>query len=202
MFFVKTHLRLKRLSKIYIFVDLFVMRAQYGVEPLKYMKTLYIVRHAKSSWSDPSLDDFDRPLNKRGKRNAPDMGRRIANRHIEPDLIMSSPAVRALSTAKIIARAIAYPAEKLLTDRRLYHANVEEALRVIRETDDRCTSLMIFGHNPGLTDLVNHLTGSDIYNVPTCGYAQIESDIDRWSRWGDRVATLAHYDYPKKGDNA
>jgi phosphohistidine phosphatase len=162
------------------------------------MKTIYIVRHAKSSWSNPNLDDFDRPLNERGLRNAPEMGKRMAHKQIAPDLIITSPAKRALQTAQMIADALNYPTAKLHTDYRLYHAGVSDALEVIRETDNGISTLMLFGHNPGLTDLVNYLSGSDIYNVPTCGVASIETDVDTWREFGEYPGSLLYYDYPKK----
>ena len=121
------------------------------------MRELIIVRHAKSSWKDAGLDDRERTLNKRGERDAPEMGARLARRPDRPDLIVSSPAVRALETARIIARKLEYPRKKIMVEDRLYGAGIVELLDVIRNADDSVTTLMLFGHNPGLTELANHL---------------------------------------------
>ena len=107
------------------------------------MKILTIVRHAKSSWDDPSLRDHERPLNKRGHRNAPEMGRRIAEHGLRPSLIVSSTAVRAWSTAKAVAKAVGYPYEFLEKEPNLYHASVDRILDVIRAQDERCNNLML-----------------------------------------------------------
>ncbi len=162
------------------------------------MKTLYIVRHAKSSWKFPELDDIDRPLSKRGKRNAPEMGLRLARRGIRPGLLMSSPAKRALSTAAKIAAVIQYPKNKIKIDSSLYHGMEEDILDVIRHLPDDLNDLMIFGHNPGLTDFVNTLSGAQIYNVPTCGIAAITFDTGHWKDVGKVPGKLIFFDYPKK----
>ncbi len=161
------------------------------------MKKLFVVRHAKSSWSRPELDDIDRPLNKRGKRNAPEMGRRLADRGVKPEVMISSPAKRARSTASRIANEISFPKEGIRIEPRLYHGSIESMLSVIRETGADKSSLMIFGHNPGITDLVNYLTGSDIYNIPTCGIAEIDFDISTWEGIGDANGKLVSFDFPK-----
>lgn len=165
------------------------------------MKTLYIVRHAKSSWKFPDLDDIDRPLSKRGKRNAPEMGLRLAKKGIKPHLLISSPAKRAFSTAKSIARIIQYPKDKIKVESQLYHGMEDEVMDVIRSTPNDITNLMIFGHNPGLTDLVNTLSGSHIYNVPTCGIIAISFDTDQWEDIGKIFGKLVFFDYPKKPFN-
>jgi phosphohistidine phosphatase len=162
------------------------------------MKKLFVVRHAKSSWDNPSLDDIDRPLNKRGKRNAPEMGQRLAQRDVMPDLMLSSPAKRALSTAKRIAKEISYPKEKIVVDDRIYHGTNQEVIDVLREQENALTTIMIFGHNPGFTDLVNHLSDSSIYNIPTCGLAEIDFDIVSWEDIGKSKGQLIEFDYPKK----
>jgi phosphohistidine phosphatase len=160
------------------------------------VKTLTLIRHAKSSWKKP-LPDRLRPLNKRGKREAPMMGERLAKREIEPDLIISSPATRALVTAEAIAREIGYPEEDIHADERLYGASSFELLEIIQELDNHLDHVMLFGHNPGLTDLVNDL-GCDIDNIPTCGVVKLEFDTDSWAHIGDIEPTCADFDYPKK----
>ena len=161
------------------------------------MKTLTLVRHAKSSWKDTSLADRDRPLNKRGKRDAPEMGRRIAAAGIRPSLIVSSPAVRAWTTAKIIANEIGYPREFLQRDSALYLASVNGILDVIVSQDPGFNNLMLVGHNPGFTDFANYLVPGLTNNMPTAGVVSVELDTDDWSLYDKPDVTLLLHDFPK-----
>jgi len=162
------------------------------------MKTLTIVRHAKSSWDNPGLSDRDRPLNKRGERNAPEMGARIREHGIRPSLIVSSPAIRAWSTARIIATAIAYPIEFLQRERSLYLASVDEILDVIAAQDEGFNNLMLVGHNPGLTQFANFLSPGLTNNLPTAGVVAVEIDRDDWNLYERPPTRLLVHDYPKK----
>ncbi len=162
------------------------------------MKTLTLVRHAKSSWKDNSLADRERPLNKRGKRDAPEMGRRIAAAGIRPSLIVSSPAVRAWTTAKIVAGQIGYPREFLQRDNALYLASVNGILDAIVAQDPGFNSLMLVGHNPGFTDFANYLVPGLTNNIPTAGVVSVEFDSDDWSLYDKPPVELLLYDYPKK----
>jgi len=162
------------------------------------MKTLTLVRHAKSSWKDNSLADRDRPLNKRGKRDAPEMGRRIAAAGIRPSLIVSSPAVRAWTTAKIIANEIGYPREFLQRDNGLYLASVNGILDVIVAQDPGFNNLMLVGHNPGFTDFANYLVPGLTNNMPTASVVSVELDSEDWSLYDKPAAELLFYDFPKK----
>ena len=162
------------------------------------MKTLTLVRHAKSSWKDTSLADRERPLNKRGQRNAPEMGRRIAQAGIRPSLIASSPAVRAWTTAKIIAREIGYPREFLQKESGLYLGSVNDILDVIVAQDTGFNSLMLFGHNPGFTDFANYLVPGLTNNVPTAGVVSVNIDQDDWNLFERPEAELVLFDYPKR----
>ncbi len=162
------------------------------------MKTLFLVRHAKSSWKDHSLADRDRPLNKRGKRDAPEMGRRLAARGGAPDLIVSSPAVRALATARVVADAVVYPTREIVEDERLYMASADGLLDGIRGLDDRFDRVFLFGHNPGLTDLVNDLSEDEIENVPTCGVVEFRVEVERWKDLGSEAVERVDFDYPKR----
>jgi phosphohistidine phosphatase len=161
------------------------------------MKTLTLVRHAKSSWKDTSLADRDRPLNKRGKNDAPDMGRRIAAAGIRPSLIVSSPAKRAWTTAKFIADAIGYPREFLQRDSTLYLASVDDILDVVAAQDVAFNSLMLVGHNPGFTAFANYLVPGLTNNVPTAGVVSVELDSDDWSLYDRPDVELLLYDFPK-----
>ena len=162
------------------------------------MKELILVRHAKSSWKDPTLSDHERPLNKRGKRDAPEMGERLAASGYDPDLIVSSSADRALDTARTIAGKLGYPRERIAVEERLFHAGVAELLHVIRGVDDPVDILMLFGHNPGLTDLANHIGPREILNMPTCAVLHLRFQADTWSTVGDVPGEEVRYDYPKR----
>ncbi len=161
------------------------------------MKTLFIVRHAKSSWKDASLSDFDRPLNKRGKRDVPDMGLRLKALNILPDLIISSPANRALTAAKGIAEKIGYPLKSIVGNDVLYHAGSRSIIKFIAATDDKHDSLMIFGHNPGFTYLINDLSDFYLGNLPTTGVFAIEFDVNSWQDLQKAKGRKIMYDYPK-----
>jgi phosphohistidine phosphatase len=162
------------------------------------MKTLTLIRHAKSSWSQPELADFDRPLNKRGKGDAPLMGRRLVRRGIAPELFVTSPAKRALKTARLIAKEIGYPNKRLLTDERIYAALAEDLLEVLQGLDDRLKEAWMVGHNPSLTDLANYLTGTSLDNIPTCGVVRAAFDILRWKQLAHGSGELLLFDYPKR----
>ena len=160
-------------------------------------KTLYLVRHAKSSWSDPSLSDRDRPLNKRGRRTAPDMGSRLALKGHQPDLIISSPAKRALMTAGIIAKELDYDKSEILTDESMYFSGDRGMLKMLEGVDDRYQRVMIVGHNPAMTSLMNNLVETSVYNMPTCAIAVIGYNMVSWSDLGSADGNLLDYDFPK-----
>lgn len=162
------------------------------------MRHLWLVRHAKSSWKDPSLGDFDRPLNKRGLVDAPEMGRRLAAGSARPQLLVSSPAARARATAEFIAAELGYPTEEIRWEERIYHASTFELIRLVREVADHIESAMFFGHNPTMTDAANVLSGASIDNVPTCGVVQLHLDVPNWTQVENGVARLLDFDYPKR----
>ncbi len=164
------------------------------------MKYLFLVRHAKSSWDFPELPDFDRPLNKRGKRDAPEMGIRLASRKLELDAVISSPANRALTTARIIAEELDFPVKNIRENSDVYHASGSTLVDTIRDLPNELKSVMLVGHNPGFTDLSNFLKESDYYigNVPTCGVVAIEFALNRWSDVSKHCGRLLFFDYPKK----
>ncbi|NBP69251.1 MAG: histidine phosphatase family protein [Cytophagia bacterium] len=162
------------------------------------MKTLYVVRHAKSSWDNPLLDDFSRPLNDRGKRDVPNMAKRLKEKHLVLDLILTSTAVRTLTTAHGIAKVLGYDENRIKGLADLYHASPEKILEILNQVNDHCDVVMLVGHNPGLTDFVNALSPMAIDNVPTCGIAAFQLDIDTWKEMEMKEETLLFYDYPKK----
>ena len=162
------------------------------------MKTLTIVRHAKSSWDDRSLSDRERPLNRRGERDAPTMGQRLADAGIRPSLITSSPATRAWTTARITAEQLSYPAEFLQRENDLYLASLSDLLDVVAAQDDGFQSLMIVAHYPGLTDLANFLCPGLTNNLPTAGVVSVNIDQDNWKLHDQPETELILHDWPKK----
>ncbi len=161
------------------------------------MKTLTLVRHAKSSWKDRGLSDRERPLNKRGERDAPIMGKRMLESGIRPSLIISSPAVRAWSTAKEVARELGYPLEFLQREDGLYLASLDNLLDVVATQDAGFNHLMLFAHNPGLTDFANYLSPSLTSNLPTAGVVSVNIAADDWMLYDRPKTELLVYDYPK-----
>jgi phosphohistidine phosphatase len=161
------------------------------------MKTLYLVRHAKSSRDDPTLPDKERPLNKRGMRDAPNMGERLAKRDVKPDLILSSPAIRALATAEIMAKQLGCEVKDIVVDNRLYAASDDDLLAVIRELGDKPKRVMLFGHNPGLAELAQRLS-SKITDMPTCAVAEFAFDTKSWSNVGKQRPARVEFDRPKR----
>ncbi|MFB3125261.1 MAG: histidine phosphatase family protein [Woeseiaceae bacterium] len=161
------------------------------------MKTLTVLRHAKSSWKNANLQDCERPLNSRGHRDAPVIAERIKQIGIRPSLILSSPAERAWTTAKIVAREIGYPAEFLQQEDRLYHASVSSLMKLITEQDTGFNNLMIVGHNPGLTDFANYLSPNLTDNIPTCGFVSFTIDLEDWNLDRGIETESVIYEYPK-----
>jgi phosphohistidine phosphatase len=160
-------------------------------------KELFLVRHAKSSWDEPTISDHDRPLNERGFRNAPDMGRRLCDRGVSPDALMSSTALRARTTAEIMADLMNFPKDQIVCDRALYHASATELQEYIGGLDNSHFSVMLFGHNPGMTSLVSHLFGLPIDNLPTCGVVYLKFSAESWAEASRSMPTEATIDFPK-----
>ena len=160
------------------------------------MKTVLLVRHAKSSWSNPSLIDRIRPLADRGKRDVIKMGGRLASRGGKPDLILSSPAVRALETAKAIGQEIEYNYSSMVVNDRLYACQADDILRVVKGLDDGLSYVMLVGHNPELTDFAHLFTDSVAY-MPTCAMLELRFEVDAWADISHKNLQQALYDFPK-----
>jgi len=160
------------------------------------MRALTLIRHAKSSWADPETADIDRPLNDRGKSDAPMMGRRLAAIGFAPDLVLCSPAKRARRTARAIIHELA-STPSLGIEPALYLATPSEMLPLIRSLGSSLAHVVMVGHNPGLTDLANLLGGARIDNVPTTGVVRLELDVDAWSDAGPGHGRVVDFDYPK-----
>ncbi|MBT8135593.1 MAG: histidine phosphatase family protein [Gammaproteobacteria bacterium] len=161
------------------------------------MKQIALMRHAKSSWKNRELDDIDRPLNKRGLRDAPMMGGRLAELDYKPDHIVSSTAVRAAVTARTVAQEIGFKASKIQPEKRLYLADPEEIFDIIRELDDKHERVMLFGHNPGFTIAANQIGDLSVDNMPTGAIAVFNLNIDAWKDCTNRCGKLKFFDFPK-----
>jgi len=161
------------------------------------MKKLIVIRHAKSSWSDPKAADFDRKLNERGKRDAPFMARQLAGRTAVPDIIIASPARRAKKTAKIMADGLGYERRRIRYSDDLYHADARDLLSIVRAIDDACDSAVLVGHNYGITDFAEQLSGESLINIPTSGMVALDCAVEQWQRLAYGGCRLLFFDYPK-----
>ncbi len=160
------------------------------------MKTLYLVRHAKSSWKYSELDDFERPLNRRGRDSLESMGELLKEVKAALDLIISSPATRAAMTARNIASRIHYPLEKILYAESIYLSDADILLHLIQDIDDDVKEAMMIGHNPALTDLGNYISSRQIGNIPTCGIFCVEFSISSWKKIGEGSGVLKFFEVP------
>jgi phosphohistidine phosphatase len=162
------------------------------------MKTLLIIRHAKSSWDIGSLSDFERPLNDRGKKDAPEMAKRLLDKKILIDVFISSPAKRAKKTAEFFCSVYNRKEEDIVFISALYHASTAIFYETIEEINNTFTSVALFSHNPGITTFVNELVQSvNIDNMPTCGIFAIKIDSDNWKDFRKSKKELLFFDYPK-----
>jgi phosphohistidine phosphatase len=159
------------------------------------MKTLLLLRHAKSSWQEADLRDFDRPLNKRGTKAAPLMGNFMRARAVRPDLIVSSPALRARTTAALVAESGELQAE-LRYDERIYEADLNALLKVVSQLDEAAETVLLVGHNPGFQELLKFLTGEE-HEFPTAALAYIALETDKWSDAGQGSGRLQWLVTPK-----
>ncbi len=162
------------------------------------MKTIYLVRHAKSGWDNANTSDFERPLNEQGRRSAPRMAELINDEGVLPELVISSPANRAITTAEIFCDTLGYPRERMLPLLDIYHGGTAELLTILQQIPDGCATAMLFGHNPTITDFANLLAGKSIVSMETCGIARIDLEIDSWEGAGRGKGKLAWYHYPKE----
>jgi phosphohistidine phosphatase len=161
------------------------------------MKTLYLMRHAKSSWNFDDLSDQERPLNGRGRDDAPHMGQALAARNIQLDLLVSSPAVRALSTASLVAKEINYPHDQIRVIEGIYGAEVPDLLAIVHQLPDEATSVLLVGHNNTLTDFVNLLSPNQMPELPTAAIVCLKFNTERWAELDRANAEFYFYDYPK-----
>ncbi|MEW6506499.1 MAG: histidine phosphatase family protein [Bacteroidota bacterium] len=162
------------------------------------MKTLYLIRHAKSSWDDKDLTDFERPLNKRGNRDAPFMALLLKEEKVVPDLIISSPALRAISTAQIFADKFDYPKNKILLEKSIYLSGIKELEAIVQSIPDSHNIVFVFGHNPSITHYANHLGNKFITNIPTCGIVGIGFYEKNWHKVEMGKGKTFRLEFPKK----
>lgn len=162
------------------------------------MKRLLLIRHAKSDWEDRNMADFDRPLNPRGLGNAPEMGMRLLKRGLKPELFVSSPAKRALTTAISIAEVFRIKKKSIQQEKNIYEASASSLLKIVNGFDNNYDFIAMVGHNPGFTDLAVNLCDCDIYNIPTCGMVLLEFTFADWKMVSAQTGEMKLFDYPKK----
>lgn len=161
------------------------------------MKTLLLIRHAKSSWDDPGLSDFERPLNDRGKKDAPNMAERLYERGFKVDAFVSSPARRARKTAEQFAKKFKKEKADLVLKTELYMAAEDNFNDVVSKLDNDFDCVAVFSHNPGITDFANSLTEARIDNIPTTGIFAVSVEAKKWNKFKDSKKNFLFFDYPK-----
>lgn len=161
------------------------------------MKTLILVRHAKSSWDQPGVSDFDRSLNERGKKDAPEMAKRLKEKGIELDGIVSSPAKRAKKTANYFAEEFHFKKENIQLVDELYGATPSHFVKAVSEIDDEYKTVAVFSHNPGITEFASSLTNVHVDDMPTCAMFALQIDTDQWENFLKAEKKFLFFDYPK-----
>lgn len=161
------------------------------------MKLLTLIRHAKSSWNHPQLSDHDRPLNTRGRHDAPMMGLHLEAQQLVINKILSSTATRAITTATLIAEPLGYPASEIETWSEIYAASSEQLLNVVQSQGDEA-HIALVGHNPGISELARKLANSTTQGLPTCAVLQLVFSIDHWRDVAARSGEIRSYDTPKR----
>ena len=160
------------------------------------MKNLIIVRHCKSSWKDPSLSDFDRPLNKRGNIDGELMSNYLREKEKKIDKLILSTSIRTRLTSKYFIEKIHFNSISYLDE--LYHASYSEIIKIISKIENNFNNIMVIGHNPGLTELINHFTDMRIYNIPTSGIIKVEFKEDKWSKITENKGKIVYKKFPKE----
>lgn len=161
-------------------------------------RCLYLVRHAKAV-NDEGLRDFDRPLHKRGAKDIPRIAGRLSSRGVKPDQLISSDACRAITTARLFAEALHYPASEIVEDHGIYQADAGDLFRIIHGFNPAWRQVVLFGHNPAITDLANALTDAMIDNIPTCGVMEVAFEGE-WAALAASDGEALFFDYPQHGD--
>jgi phosphohistidine phosphatase len=162
------------------------------------MRTLYLIRHAKSNWDNPSIKDFDRPLSPRGLKDAAQMAELLHLQRIKPDLLVTSPALRAFSTARFFAAEFQLAEEALVKNPDIYEAAPATIVRIISQLPDEAHIVLLFGHNPTFTDIANLFARQYIDNIPTCGIVQIETTAESWNKLYEGNTKVKSCFFPKE----
>jgi phosphohistidine phosphatase len=162
------------------------------------MKTLYLVRHAKSDWANAHTGDFQRTLNERGTKAAPYMAALLKQKMVIPELVISSPANRALTTAEFFCEILGYPKEQIQQRIEIYEGGTTQLLKIVQQINECCKTAMLFGHNPTMTDFSNLLAGHHNDSLVTCGVVRIDLGIKSWKEAAPDTGNLVWYEFPKK----
>ena len=161
------------------------------------MKTLLLIRHAKSSWDDITMPDFERPLNERGKKDAPEMATRIRQKPVEIDLFVSSPAKRAKRTARYFAEEFKTDKDEIMYVEELYGAGPAVFEKTVTSLPDKHNTVAIFSHNPGITEFANSLSIVRVDDMPTCAVFGVSAEVDSWKDFMKADKKFLFFDYPK-----
>jgi Phosphohistidine phosphatase SixA len=161
------------------------------------MKSVILIRHAKSSWAEIGLSDFDRPLNDRGKEDAPRMAKRLLDKAVAIDAFISSPAKRAKKTASLFISEYGGHKDDLILVPELYHAGADAFFHAIAQAPSRAKTIAVFSHNPGITDFANQLTDARVDDMPTCAMFAVRADIANWNEFRDAAKQFWFFDFPK-----
>lgn len=161
------------------------------------MKQLYLIRHAKSSWKNLQLGDMERPLNKRGKRDAPFMAHRMVQKGMLVDAMWASPSKRTQATAQAFAKTLNYPLEKIYWDRKIYEATASTLLTVVQNLENRWQTVALFAHNFACTDFANYYAFPNIENVPTTGVVHLVFDVEHWTQISKTNGQVIDFEYPR-----
>lgn len=159
-------------------------------------KTLFLARHAQAAEKQPGETDFDRQLNSKGLQNSTRMGMNFSNKNIQFDIIISSPAERARSTATLIAEQLKYDTSKVHLNPEIYEASVRTLLQVVNQLKDEWNTVLLVAHNPTVSYLAEYLTKWEIGDITTCGVVQIEFNFDKWAMLSEGTGTFVSYEYP------
>ena len=162
------------------------------------MRILTLVRHAKSSWDYPELSDFERPLNSRGRKDAPALAAKLRKADIKPDRLLSSPATRAITTARLFVEELNTSFDDIVLNPHIYEASAWTLMHIVRSFSDLDDDVMLFGHNPGISQFAKQLADCPFEEMPTCAVARIELAVKSWARIKPGCGTLLRYDFPGK----
>ncbi len=162
------------------------------------MKTIYLVRHAKSDWGNAQMGDFQRTLNPRGLKAAPYMAALLKQKKVIPELVITSPANRALCTAELFCEILGYPKEQIQQRMEIYEGGTSQLLKIVQQINDSCKTALLFGHNPTMTDFSNLLAGHQVDSLVTCGVVRIDMEIKSWKDAAPATGNFVWYEFPKK----